>query len=795
MNWSLLSNSLAVGAAATLLAVTAGFWVALLALSCERRIRLVLVGCGIMVLALPPFLVANTWLHYLGLNGAWRSALPLHILTLPGTAGVLALLLWPITFLLVLGSWRQLHPAQLESDPAVRGTHLLRALLLPHARAALARAALITFVLALNNFTVPALLQTKVLPAEMWIRYNTELNPGAALRLSLPLIAGPLLLLWLLRPRAVPWKHTLRALPAAAVRRQLGAPWILLAAGVAAPLGALSLALPLGQILTAPRTWTELPLALGAAGASLWYSFLYASLAATTSVVFSFLAWRGIAQGIAWSLFLLPGMILGVGLTALLNASWTSLLYQTPALALLGLTLRYLAVPAGVLSSEARRLDPALADDSQLLGLNLWQRLRHLYWPAMAGPGLMAWYCVYLLCLWDVETILLLIPPGGDSAALRVFNLLHAGYSAQVNALCLALLGLGLAPLLVMLTVSRLGRGWLPSLASRWLAPALAAIVCAGCTPAPAGKAARLSGRFFSQAQVIATRGAGVAEVNKPRSVTVDSDFNLYVVDMTGRVQKFSPAGLFLTSWQMEQTDLGRPKGLGVDREGLVVVNEPHYSRINHFSPGGGLVTRWGNHGTNGGQLAFPRAVAVNSRNEIYLSEYGLVERVQRFSARGERWLGAFGSAGSGPGQLNRAEGLCIDARDRVYVADSCNHRIQVFSATGEFLHAYGSPGTGTGQLSYPYDICVDALGFQFVCEFGNSRIQVFDPDGRPVEIIGGPGSAPGRFNNPWGVALDPAGNLYVADALNHRVQKLIRREPLSPAPAPPSPPATAPGA
>src|SRR5204863_95637 len=66
--------------------------------------------------------------------------------------------------------------------------------------------------------------------------------------------------------------------------------------------------------------------------------------------------------------------------------------------------------------------------------------------------------------------------------------------------------------------------------------------------------------KFFSAVEVIGRRGAGIGELNKPRSVALDRQDNLYVVDMTGRVQKFSPAGQFLLSWQMPQTDKGKPK-------------------------------------------------------------------------------------------------------------------------------------------------------------------------------------------------------------------------------------------
>jgi DNA-binding beta-propeller fold protein YncE len=257
--------------------------------------------------------------------------------------------------------------------------------------------------------------------------------------------------------------------------------------------------------------------------------------------------------------------------------------------------------------------------------------------------------------------------------------------------------------------------------------------------------------------------------------VAVDAQDNLYVTDMTGRVQKFSSNGVFLLSWQMPVTDLGKPKGMTRDRDGNILVLEPHYQRVNVFSPAGKLVAHWGKRGTNDGEFTLPRAVAVDSQREVFVSEYSLRDRVQRFDSRGEKCLVAFGHSGTGPGELNRPEGLGLDAEDRPHVADSCNHRIQIFSRDGAFLRAYGKAGKGLGELSYPYDICVDAAGRQYVCEFGNSRIQVFDADDRPLEIIGGPGAAPGQFNNPWGVALDSAGNLYVADSQNHRVQKLLR--------------------
>jgi DNA-binding beta-propeller fold protein YncE len=491
---------------------------------------------------------------------------------------------------------------------------------------------------------------------------------------------------------------------------------------------------------------------------------------------------------------------LGIALIGVFNRPWLSAIYQSLLIVIVAFVIRYLAVGWSMMIQAKGSVDRELKDAARLEGATRWQMLRYVDWPQIRGRTAAAWYVVFLLCLWDVESMVLVTPPGGETLALRVFNLLHYGHNAQVNALCLALLIIAILPLLFWKTGTALAAGVEKarggSRKNHLAQGLLVFIACVmtlsftGCRPPSAQDETSIHSKLFSRVKIIGTRGTGVGQLNKPRSVAVDRQDNVYVVDMTGRVQKFSGAGAFLLSWQMPQTDLGKPKGMCRDKAGNIIVLEPHYQRVNHFATNGTLVAQWGVSGTNLGQLKLPRSIGVSSRGEIYVSEYGLTERVQRFSlgesldsgkregtnlAVEARFISSFGKAGTGPGEFNRPEGLFVDAQDRIYVADSCNHRIQIFSGDGKLIRAYGRPGTGKGELSYPYDICVDAEGRQYVCEFGNSRIQVFDAQDQPIEIIGGPGAQPGFFSNPWSVALDSAGNLYVADSLNHRVQKLIR--------------------
>lgn len=779
MNWLLLKNSLLVAVGTTVAATGLGVVAAVFAAALRPAGSRAVLAAAVATVALPPFLVVNTWLHYAGAGGIVREWLPFPLFSVAGTITLLALLWWPVTMLAVWGALQRLEPGLLETDLAVRGWTLWRRVLWPRCRTAAGLGAAVTFVLALNHFSIPAILQVKVLPTEAWIRFSTHFDVAGALRASWALVIIPLLVLGFLAGREVAWSPAPRVLDAARLRQQIGRRWVGGCGAVTVVLLTISLGLPLSHLFLTTRTWAEWPTAWAGAQTAVLHSVWYAGAAATLvtglGLALCGLRTRGSGRGasLLWFTFLIPGILLGVGLLQLFNRPWLSAVADSSAIVLIALTVRYGAlgiVPTRrAVAQNAARLEEA----ARLDGLGWGERVRHVFWPA-AGPAAgAAWYVVYVLCLWDVETLLLLYPPGGETLAVKIFNLLHYGHTAHVNALCLALLAVALAPLGLWMA----GRAVTVWQKSRAVVPGLLLLAATGCRPAPEGSLAPLSSQLFSAAQVIGSRGAGAGQLNKPRSLATDREGNVYVTDMTGRVQKFSPAGEFLLLWQLPETDLGKAKGMCRDEAGNLAVIEPHYQRVNHFSPTGELLAQWGKPGTGPGEFTLPRDIDVGPGGLMYVSEYGANERVQVFAAGGE-FRQTFGRAGTGPGEFNRPEGLCLDREGRVYVADSCNHRVQVFSGGGEFLYSYGRPGQGKGELSYPYDICVDREGHQYVCEFGNSRVQVFDTQGNSLEIIGGAGAAPGRFANPWAIALDDAGNLFVADSQNHRVQKLLRSRP-----------------
>jgi len=160
------------------------------------------------------------------------------------------------------------------------------------------------------------------------------------------------------------------------------------------------------------------------------------------------------------------------------------------------------------------------------------------------------------------------------------------------------------------------------------------------------------------------------------------------------------------------------------------------------------------------------------------------------------------GSTGEGAGQIEKPQGVAVDAESKVlYVSDSGNRRIDVFDAeTGAFKFAFGwkvdkeepkeelqictsgtgcqrgSPGSGAGQFKEPHAIAVDndaaSLSHHdvYVYDEGNTRVEKFSPGGSFITQFGSKGDGQCDFTtkteNLHPLAVGPGGTIYVADFL-----------------------------
>ncbi|XP_041379764.1 LOW QUALITY PROTEIN: RING finger protein nhl-1-like [Gigantopelta aegis] len=129
-----------------------------------------------------------------------------------------------------------------------------------------------------------------------------------------------------------------------------------------------------------------------------------------------------------------------------------------------------------------------------------------------------------------------------------------------------------------------------------------------------------------------------------------------------------------------------------------------------------------------------------------------------------------FGTKGSAEGQFNNPVDIAIDRRGLVYVSDTNNHRIQIFTSEGTVYIQFGTKGSGPGQLSYPLGIVIDDNNIMYITEWDSEMSM----DGKSIKSIGKQGSGPLEFRLPDSITISPiTGHIYIADYDNHRIQVL----------------------
>ena len=118
----------------------------------------------------------------------------------------------------------------------------------------------------------------------------------------------------------------------------------------------------------------------------------------------------------------------------------------------------------------------------------------------------------------------------------------------------------------------------------------------------------------------------------------------------------------------------------------------------------------------------------------------------------------------------NEFKSVSADNHGNLYITDSTNDCIQVFSNDGVFRRSFGCDSNGVKRLDDPCYVCVSGY-YVYVSNDGGHYVSVFTTAGDYVTSFGQRGSGEGDFISPCGVCTDTDGFVYVADCGNNRVQ------------------------
>jgi DNA-binding beta-propeller fold protein YncE len=181
-------------------------------------------------------------------------------------------------------------------------------------------------------------------------------------------------------------------------------------------------------------------------------------------------------------------------------------------------------------------------------------------------------------------------------------------------------------------------------------------------------------------------KGLEKGQFDAPRGMTVDHSGNILVADTNnGRIQKFSPSGMFLGVIGTQGEGLGEfrePCGVAVDTGGNIYVADTANQRVQKLKPDRSVIAQW--KGPADGLLG-PNDLSVGSDGAVYVGDGGHA-RIVKFDPDGNV-LAVWGTKGKGNGQFDQITSVAVDGtNDRVYVADPRNRRIEVFDMNGQFV-------------------------------------------------------------------------------------------------------------
>ena len=292
--------------------------------------------------------------------------------------------------------------------------------------------------------------------------------------------------------------------------------------------------------------------------------------------------------------------------------------------------------------------------------------------------------------------------------------------------------------------------------------------------------------RDIAAVQTIGELGNAQGQFTAPHGLAVAPDGSLYVADSNNhRIQKFDASGKFLLEFgtfsgpnnaNPASGTFNEPWGVAVGPDGNVYVADTWNHRIQKFDPNGKFIKMWGTPGQTdingqGGIFWGPRGVAVDKGGRVYVTDTGN-KRIEVFSSDGE-FITQFGGAGVQPGQLDEPVGIAVDPTSgNLVVNDTWNQRIQVLTPEGQPVRQWEVKGWLDQSVTNKPYVAVDKDSNVYTVDPTGFRVLVFGPDGTFKATFGDVGTDEKSFQLPIGIAVDDSGNIYVSDAGLSRILK-----------------------
>ncbi|WOI34991.1 iron ABC transporter permease [Tritonibacter scottomollicae] len=503
---SALRHSLVTAGLGTVISVLIGSVFAFLVALTDLRRKAALVFCLMIPMMIPPQITALSWTQMMGPSSVLLKTLglapplgaPQPLYSPGGIILLLGIQHTSIIFLTLRAGLRAIPQEVVEAAriSGARGFRIWWQVVLPLTLPSLLAGVAITFVTALGNFGVPAMLGIPAgyatLPTLIYQRLagmgTTVLAEVAVLAILIGIVAitGILIQRFFQRRQRVHLVGSTGrplAIPLGRARLPVEITLWLVIAGI--------LVLPMmGLLATSLVPAYGVPLRLDTVSLDGWYEALFRQPSTRRAFVNSFglsigaaVVLMALCLPLAWLMdrhqtrlsrafdslldlpYALPGVVLAIAMILLLiNLPFTDLtLYGTIWIIFLAYLARFFAVMFRPVQSSLRQLDPAMNEAAQSVGAPLWRRLRDIVLPLSAPAAAAGAILVFLTAFNELTVSALLWSSGTETLGVVIFNLDDSGETVMASAVAMTIVFVVMILMAVIqLTSRRLPKGVVP---------------------------------------------------------------------------------------------------------------------------------------------------------------------------------------------------------------------------------------------------------------------------------------------------------------------------------------------
>ena len=495
---SALKHSLVTAGFGTLVSVVLGSAFAFLVALTDLRAKAALVFCLMIPMMIPPQITALSWTQIMGPSSVLLKTLglapplgsPQPLYSAQGIILLLGIQHMSIIFLTLRAGLRPI-PQEVVEAARISGARGLRTwwqVVMPLTLPSLAAGTAITFVTALGNFGIPAMLGIPAGYATLpTLVYQKLAGMGTSVLAEVSILAmliGAVAVTGILTQRF--FQSRQRVYLVGATSRPLAIPlgaarlpvevllWAVVCTILVLPMfGLLATSLvpaygvPLRLDTVTLQAWTEVLLRQPVTTRAFANSFGLAIGAAVVLMLLCLpLAWlmernptrlSRLFDSLLDLPYALPGVVLSIAMILLLiKLPFTdATLYGTIWIIFLAYLARFFAVMFRPVQASLKQLDPAMGEAAQSVGASLFQRLRDVIVPLSAPAAAAGAILVFLTAFNELTVSALLWSSGTETLGVVIFNLDDSGETAMASALAMTIVLVVMALMVLVQLMSR----------------------------------------------------------------------------------------------------------------------------------------------------------------------------------------------------------------------------------------------------------------------------------------------------------------------------------------------------